>query len=89
MGRGKGIFEKRENFSGGNCVGASFCGMLINRQFKYGANDKVLIKLFQKFADSKGSAFGRASQSAECLMLPKLRRGRGNSPGDCFLVGAP
>ena len=58
-------------------------------QFKIRASIKVFVHLFQKVADSKGRAFGCASQSAEHLMIQKLRRGRENSPGDCFLVGAP
>ena len=36
---------------------------------------KVLIKLFQKFADSKGRAFGRRPQSAKLLSVQALGRG--------------
>ena len=49
---------------------------------------KVFVHLFQKVADSKGSAFGRAPQRAEPLILQKLRRGTGNPskgfPGALF-----
>ena len=37
-------------------------------------NVKVSIKPFQRFAVSKGSAFGRSPQRAELLCLHKRRR---------------
>ena len=42
------------------------------------AQQKVFARLFQKAADSKGSAFGRPPQRAESLIVQKLRRGPGN-----------
>ena len=49
---------------------------------------KVLIKLFQKFAESKGRAFGRRPQTAKYSIGGAFTRGElKNSPVGCFSRG--